>query len=91
MDTKRKAIARMAVTELLRRFFGDLTTRLAAGTADFWSKVEQRLPIKSPDMESELTAPPGVLRMSMQQQPMQQQQAKAELPDNNEATSKNDR
>ena len=91
MDTKRKASARMAVTELLRRFFADLTTRLATGTADFWSKVEQRIPIKSPDMESELTAPPGVLRMSMQQQPIQQQQAKAEPPDNKETPNKNDR
>jgi len=49
MDTKRKdAAARMAVTKLLKRFSDTLTTRLAAGTAEFWNSVEQRLAQKSP-------------------------------------------
>ena len=77
MDKHKTACARIAVTELQKRFFADLTTRLAAGTTDFWSKVEQRLPPSSPDPESRLEGYPGVLRVSMQQQPMQQQQARA--------------
>jgi len=52
MDTKRRdAAARMAVTKLLKRFSDTLTTRLAAGTAEFWNSVEQRLAQKSPGQQ----------------------------------------
>ena len=58
MDTKRKeAAARMAVTKLLKRFSENLTTRLAAGTAEFWNSVEQRLAQKTPASEDNSRPP----------------------------------
>ena len=58
MDTKRKeAAARMAVTKLLKRFSDTLTTRLAAGTAEFWNSVEQRLAQKTPASEDNSRPP----------------------------------
>ena len=48
MDTKRDhAAARTAVTRLLKQYFENLRTRLAAGTAEFWGRIEQRLAQKS--------------------------------------------
>ena len=76
MDPKRAA--RQKVTVLVKRFFEDLTSRLAAGTADLWHRVEQRLPHRSNPAEPDVIAPPGALRTPMQQQPVQQQQSKAE-------------
>ena len=75
------AALRRAVTERLQRFFANLTTRLAAGTAEIWRKVERRLGQPSAS-EPEGTAPPspGSVR-PMQQQPIQQQQTKAEPED----------
>ena len=58
MDTKRRdAAARMAVTKLLRRFSDNLTTRLAAGTPEFWNRVEQRLAQKTPASEDKSRQP----------------------------------
>ena len=74
MDTKR--IARRRVTVLLKRFFEYLTSSVTAGTADLWHKVEQRVPQKVTASDVESKAPPGMLRTPMQQQPLQQQQAK---------------
>jgi hypothetical protein len=71
MDTKRdNAAARTAVTNLLKQYFETLSARLAAGTAQFWSRVEQRLAQTSAASDSR--APPD------RQQPVQQQQAKTE-------------
>lgn len=74
MDPKRAA--RQKVTELVKRFFEDLTSRFATGTADLWRKVEQRH--KSNPPEPDVRAPPETPRTPMQQQPVQQQQSKAE-------------
>ena len=76
MDPKRAA--RQKVTELVKSFFEDLTSRFATGTADLWRKVEQRLPQKSSAAEPDVRVPPETLRTPMQQQPVQQQQSKAE-------------
>jgi hypothetical protein len=57
MDPKRNnATTRRAVTKLLRGYFDNLRSRLAAGTGEFWGKVEQCLPQKSAS-ESDLKAP----------------------------------
>jgi hypothetical protein len=79
MDSKR--VARREVTALLKRFFEHLTGRLTTGTADLWRKVEQQLPQKLTASELESKAPPGMLRTPMQQQPVQQQQAKTSAED----------
>jgi hypothetical protein len=77
MDTKRNdAAARTAVTRLLKQYFENLRTRLAAGTAQFWGRIEQRLAQKSAAADSEV--PLGVMRPPNRQQPVQQQQAKTE-------------
>ena len=41
-DSKHAAERRRSVSELLRRFFSELTTQLSTSTAEFWSRVEQR-------------------------------------------------
>ena len=79
MDTKR--VARKEVAALLKRFFEHLTSSLATGTADLWHKVELRLAQKRTASEPDTMVPPGVLRTPMQQQPMQQQQAKTKAED----------
>jgi len=57
MDPKRNnATTRKAVTELLTGYFDNLRSRLAAGTGEFWGKVEQCPPQKSAS-ESDLKAP----------------------------------
>ncbi len=77
MDTKRNdAAARTAVTRLLKQYFENLRTRLAAGTAQFWGRIEQRLAQKSAAADTEVS--PGVMRPPNRQQPVQQQQAKTE-------------
>ena len=73
------AARRRAVSERLRRFFADLTAQLAAGTAEIWHKVEQRS--AQPTTPEATSAPPHYLTQPMQQQPEQQQQAKAEPGD----------
>jgi len=71
MDTKRDpAAARTAVTRLLKQYFETLRTRLAAGTSEVWTRIEQRLAQKS--ATSDAGVPPE------QAQPVQQQQAKTE-------------
>jgi hypothetical protein len=47
----------MAVTKLLKRFSDNLTTRLSAGTAEFWNSVEQRLAQKAPASEDKSRSP----------------------------------
>jgi hypothetical protein len=74
------AALRRVVTQRLQRFFADLTTRLAAGTAEIWRKVERRLGQPSGSEPEGTTPPPGSVR-PMQQQPVQQQQTKAEPED----------
>ena len=69
------AALRRAVTERLQRFFADLTTRLAAGTAEIWRKVERRLGQPSANDPEGTTPPPTSVR------PVQQQQTKAEPED----------
>lgn len=77
MDTKRdNAAARTAVTNLLKQYFETLRTRLAAGTAQFWGRIEQRLAQKS--AASNFEVPPGAMQPQDRQQPVQQQQAKTE-------------
>ena len=77
---KDAAALRRAVTERLQRFFADLTTRLAAGTGEIWRKVERRLGQPSASEREGTAPPPGSVR-PMQQQPIQQQQTKAEPED----------
>ena len=79
MDSER--VARKKVAALLKRFFEHLTSGLATGTADLWRKVELRLAQKRAASEPDTMVPPGVLRTPMQQQPMQQQQAKTKAED----------
>ena len=80
MDTKRdNAAARTVVTRLLKQYFENLRTRLAAGTAQFWGRIEQRL-VQKP-AASDLEAPSGAVRTPVQHQPVQQQQAKTESKD----------
>jgi hypothetical protein len=81
MDTKR--VARRKVTALLKGFFEYLTGTLATGTADLWHKVEQRIPQKVTASEFESKASPTMLQTPMQQQPLQQQQAKNRADDGN--------
>ena len=55
MDTKRDpAAARTAVTRLLKQYFETLRTRLAAGTSEVWSRIEQRLAQTPPTSDSDL-------------------------------------
>jgi hypothetical protein len=68
------AALRKAVAERLRRFFAHLTAQFAAGTADIWSRVERRLAHGSPGSGA---TPPA---SDFKQQPVQQQQKKAEDP-----------
>ena len=75
MDPKR--VARKMVAARLKRFFEHLTS--ATGTADLWQKVEHRLSQKR--TASETGTPPGALRTPMQQQPVQQQQARTKAED----------
>lgn len=75
-DPKGAAARRRAASERLRKLFAELTAQLAAGTAEIWSKVEERL---GPGATPEATgAPPPYSTQPMQQQPVQQQQAKSE-------------
>jgi hypothetical protein len=77
MDTKRdNAAARTAVTRLLRQYFENLTARLAAGTTQFWGRIEQRLGSAASDPDPKTL--PGVTQSPIRQQPAQQQQAKTE-------------
>ena len=77
MDTKRdNAAARTAVTTLLKQYFETLRTRLATGTAQFWSRIEQRLAQTAAASDS--GAPPAMMQPPDRQQPVQQQQAKTE-------------
>ena len=81
MATKREdATRRLTISKILKRYFDDLTRRLAAGTAEFWSRIEQRQRLLQNPATSEpdLRVPPGVMATPMQQQPEQQQQSKAE-------------
>ena len=78
MDTKRDpAAARTAVSRLLKQYFESLSTRLAAGTAEVWGRIEQRLAQTS---ASDAGLPRGMMQPPDQQQPVQQQQAKTEAP-----------
>lgn len=73
MDTKRdNAAARTAVTKLLRQYFDGLRARLAAGTSQFWGRIEQRLAQGSATPDFDQSKPP------IRQQPAQQQQARTE-------------
>lgn len=72
MEAKRAA--RKKVTELTRRFFEDLTRRLAGGTSVLWHRVEQRLAQKPPTAEAEYARGPAVPGTATQQQPVQQPQ-----------------
>jgi hypothetical protein len=78
MDEKR--VARRKVAVLLKRFFEHLTGSFATGTTDLWHKVERRMaqgpPASAREPLDAPTVPPGALPTPMQQQPMQQQQAK---------------
>ncbi|HKS63559.1 MAG TPA: hypothetical protein VJT13_17805 [Xanthobacteraceae bacterium] len=77
MDTKRDpAAARTAVTRLLKRYYETLSTRLAAGTAEVWGRIEHRLAQTS---TSDSERPRGMMQPPDRQQPVQQQQAKTEL------------
>lgn len=80
MDAKREdAAARKAVTTLLRRYFEDLKTRVAAGTTEFWSRIEQRLMRTKAEPDSTTSASEPT------RQPTQQQQARIE-PDEKKKT-----
>lgn len=70
------AALRRAVSERLQRFFADLTTRLAAGTAGIWDKVERQLGQPSSSGPEVASPPPGSVRPT--QQAVQQQQTRAE-------------
>ena len=64
MDPKRAQ-----VTELVRRFFDEMTNATRAGTLELWHKVEQRRSQQSPpDAKPNSPAPT--------QQPVQQQQSR---------------
>jgi hypothetical protein len=77
MDTKRdNAAARTAVTRLLKQYFETLRTRLAAGTAELWTRIEQRLAQNSAASDSDALR--GVKQPPDRQQPVQQQQAKTD-------------
>ena len=67
---------RSAVTSLLQQFFAKLTTQLSAGTAEIWSKVEQRLPQKSSSPAHADDRAHRGQREDMQPQATQQQQQK---------------
>ena len=75
MDDKRAA--RRKVMELVKRVFADLTSQLAAGTADLWHKVEQRLSQKPNPSEADFRMLPGAPHAPTPQ-PVQQQQSKSE-------------
>ena len=74
MDTKR--VARRKAGALLQRFFAHLTNSLASGTEELWHKAERRLAQPPAEPPSKPAVLPGVLRTPVQQQPMQQAQAK---------------
>jgi hypothetical protein len=88
MDPKnaKDAASRKVVSERLRRFFAALTTQLATGTVEIWSKVERRLADKrSDDKRSDVvsagenpSSPGERRRQPARQQPIQQQQMKAQ-------------
>jgi hypothetical protein len=66
------------VTELLRQFFASLTTQLSASTAEIWSKVEQRLPLKSSAAANSQDRGRTAQREDMEPQATQQQHKKTE-------------
>jgi hypothetical protein len=74
-DGNDAAARRRTVSKRLRRSFAELTVQLAAGTAEIWARVEQRLAQRT---TSETPIPPPYATQPMQQQPLQQQQSKAE-------------
>jgi len=76
-DEQREPVTRRAVTARLQRYFSFLTEQLSAGTAEFWDRIERRMSHKPASDPSASAAHPGVMHASMQQQPVQQQQAKA--------------
>jgi len=65
MDPKRAQ-----VTELVRRFFDEMTNATRAGTLELWHKVEQRRPQQSPPPDAKPNSPAPT------QQPVQQQQSR---------------
>ena len=67
------AASRRAVSDLVRRFFADLTTQLTVGTTELWKKVEG---LAQPRTEGEASGSSN--EAESQRQPVQQQQAKAE-------------
>ena len=74
-EPEREAARRRSVSELLRRFFAELTAQLSASTVEIWAKVERAThrASETPDASS----PPHMVQ-PMQQQPVQQQQTKSE-------------
>ncbi len=48
---QKRAAARRAVSERLRRFIAALAAQLSEGTAELWAKVEGRLANKPPSTE----------------------------------------
>ena len=69
-DSKHAAERRRSVSELLRRFFAELTTQLSASTAEFWKRVEPRPEQRGVPEKSD--TPPRRDPQAMQQQPAQQ-------------------
>ncbi|MEJ0077491.1 MAG: hypothetical protein WDO17_19050 [Alphaproteobacteria bacterium] len=51
--------SRRAVAERLRRFFAELTTQLAAGSADIWERVQRGLTDKATQGGEAAPSPPG--------------------------------
>ena len=70
MDDKRAA--RRKVMELVRRVFADLTSQLAAGTADLWRKAEQRLAQDPNRSKADFGMPPGAPQAPTPQAAQQQ-------------------
>lgn len=67
-----KRAARRKVTELVKRVFADLTSQLAAGTADLWRKAELRLSQKPSPSGADFLMSPGAPQ-ARTPQPVQQQ------------------
>jgi hypothetical protein len=70
-----KRAARRKVTELVKRVFAELTSQLAAGTADLWHKIEQRLSQKPNPSQADVSMPPS----PQQPQAAQQQPSRSNL------------
>ena len=63
-EPEREAARRRSVSELLRRFFTELTAQLSASTAEIWAKVERATHRRAPDTPN--ASPPHIV-LPMQQ------------------------